>query len=960
MPVPSSRTPVRIARGTYANLSTTAALEALALGEVCFATDQDRLYMRTLGGLTAISSTNETAPTPAQVTASPAFTGGTGTQADPYLITNVGSPFSGASLTSAHEITISGTAGDIAVFTDNSPTASADRFKGQDVGILNAAGEFKLNLKYTDNPGTTTDNTTYTGNLQIGTAHITWVVVQSNLTQLSEDTTTTITNASGVGDVITATAGTATGGTAPYTSEIKWQRSFTGIDGFFDTGSTGTTYTITSADAGYYVRAVTTVTDSTDAAQGGPLTIELPSASSAQLNTNQVTTVNSLTLSEDNTAGARFTSQTYSLDAILNPDGVPTSTKSAKVKFEGTFDQYPSTSNITNITSYMDNINQNGGQYIDQYDASGGYSGGSYGNYSTPFLMRNPDTNEMKFFAMTCNHNSSYQMYFMRSSSPISTVSPNTGYTPFNVHGDDITTTTSRWYPNTTGTGSYRDMYENEGNSNGSHYYYNPGPCRPAGDNYYFTVGGQQRGPIYSTNVLASIIYWQRPGWWVTNSVNGYGPDSNWNVNYEYAWTENGSHMVYPLRMSGGDFIVRLITPDISAGENIMTTETYADIDLSSKILTGYGDYQSSEQLKGMWAQGSRIFISTTYYNTSGQYDTRFHYCDFSINDGSDPSHWILCEHTIGQDERVRKAGCAVEANGTRMYIVGVGGKTWRSTNNGDSWDYSNKPVGNARTDLFTTNVYYHNAAYIGNLLYVACRRYTTNSANGQTNSSGQGYNLQNQRYVSTFFSSNDNGSNWNFEGWGHHSSYSSGYAQLEPSDGGGGISIAEEGGWVLTRGKSANITALRGFALPHYQTVTFADTTNLGNDSIRDGNKLRQGSVSFYIAEASQTTKVYSISGGDIVTGEPATSTVSYFGGSQATLYAVLSGAGAVTDLTSSDPGFVNLGYGVDNTITFPGTFPSGNTPDVELPAGTTIQATVEFTNSQGTVTADSNTLTP
>ena len=65
---------------------------------------------------------------------------------------------------------------------------------------------------------------------------------------------------------------------------------------------------------------------------------------------------------------------------------------------------------------------------------------------------------------------------------------------------------------------------------------------------------------------------------------------------------------------------------------------------------------------------------------------------------------------------------------------------------------------------------------------------------------------------------------------------------------------------------------------------------------------------------------------------------TVSYFGGSQATLYALLSGAGAVTDLVSSDPGFVNLGYGVDNTITFPATFPSGNT-DVELPAGTTIR---------------------
>ena len=960
MPVPSSRTPVRIARGTYANLSTTAALEALALGEVCFATDQDRLYMRTLGGLTAISSTNETAPTPAQVTASPAFTGGTGTQADPYLITNVGSPFSGASLTSAHEITISGTAGDIAVFTDNSPTASADRFKGQDVGILNAAGEFKLNLKYTDNPGTTTDNTTYTGNLQIGTAHITWVVVQSNLTQLSEDTTTTITNASGVGDVITATAGTATGGTAPYTSEIKWQRSFTGIDGFFDTGSTGTTYTITSADAGYYVRAVTTVTDSTDAAQGGPLTIELPSASSAQLNTNQVTTVNSLTLSEDNTAGARFTSQTYSLDAVLNPDGVPTSTKSVKVKFEGTFDQYPSTSNITNITSYMDNINQNDGQYKNQYDASGGYSGGSYGNYSTPFLMRNPDTNEMRFFSMTCNHNSAYSMYFMNSSSPLS---PSSGYTPFSVHSDDVNTTTSRWYPDpSTGTsGSHRDMYENINNSNGSHYYYHPGPCRPAGDNYYFVVGSQQTGPIYSTNVFSNPIQWQRPGWFVNNPTTGYGPDNNWQVQYQYAWTENGSNMIYPLRLTGGEFIVRVITPDISAGENILTTETYVDVDLAPKIITGYGDYQSSEQLRGMWAQGSRIFISTIYYNTNGQYDTRFHYCDFSVNDGTDPNHWILCEHTIGQDENVKKSGCAVEANGTRMYIVGPGGKTWTSTNNGDSWTYSSKPIGNSFTNLFSSsNVYYHNAAYIGNLLYVACRRYTTNNANGQSNSKGQGYNLQNTRYIGTMFSSNDNGTNWNFEGWGHHSDYSSGYAMLDPSDGGGGISIAEEGGWILIRGKSQNTTGLRGYAMPHYQTITFADATNLSNDSIRDGNKLRQGSVSFYIAQASQTTKVYSISGGDIVTGEPATSTVSYFGGSQATLYAVLSGAGAVTDLTSSDPGFVNLGYGVDNTITFPATLPSGATPDVELPAGTTIQATVEFTNTQGTVTADSNTLTP
>lgn len=51
MPTPASRTPVRVARGTYANLF--ASLSDLVEGEVCFATDENTLYLVSGGNLVA-------------------------------------------------------------------------------------------------------------------------------------------------------------------------------------------------------------------------------------------------------------------------------------------------------------------------------------------------------------------------------------------------------------------------------------------------------------------------------------------------------------------------------------------------------------------------------------------------------------------------------------------------------------------------------------------------------------------------------------------------------------------------------------------------------------------------------------------------------------------------------------------------------------------------------------------
>ena len=958
MPVPSSRTPVRIARGTYANLSTTAALEALALGEVCFATDEDRLYMRTLGGLTAISSTNETAPTPAQVTASPAFTGGTGTQADPYLITNVGSPFSGASLTSAHEITISGTAGDIAVFTDNSPSASADRFKGQDVGILNAAGEFKLNLKYTDNPGTTTDNTTYTGNLQIGTAHITWVVVQSNLTQLSQDTATTITSASGVGDVITATAGTATGGTAPYTSEIKWQRSFTGIDGFFDTGSTGANYTITSADAGYYVRAVTTVTDSTDAAQGGPLTIEIASAPSGQLNTNQVTTIGSLTLSEDDTSGARFTSQSYSLDAILNPDGTPTSTKNVKVKFGGTFDTFPQTDNVATVTSndpIANNVNATDRTFME--DQAGGYtSSSSIGQWNTPLYYTGAGGSGFITAPMYLPAGNGFQMMYNETDG----LSNDTPYANYGTGNTNFGTGVDQGYQYYTSTAldDYRHMYYNSSMSITANYVYYFEMYKPdcvlmySNNSQWVTIDNFS---VYKSNSEHSVQW--KPIAQMHDQIGG-GSSSKY---MKHLTLPNGERIsVYPYNT----YDLVIWNGDLTDYENCTATVVSNLSTNHPSLPSGY----SQGNCRAIVTHGTKITIFYQYYlSASNVYRYRYYTCDFSVNDGKTLSHWVYkgeiydtgsLNGVLGDMSHANSPGANPE-NENEIYITFGNYNPYYSSDGGETWTAVGRPMPSGWTpNGAPRGIVWHRSRllHFGKGLYLA-----------------QGTDWNSDAFW-FWAQSSDGGSNWTV-------------AQYHPtrvstsSNGTGGIYdtldhqyntiVRQAAGWILAGGKEryhhgSSYWNRMGWWMKDRDVVTLSGTTNLSNSSIRIGNRLSQpgtnpGISGELLSIDGTDMQFINMSGADsFEAGKPLQNTVSYFGGSTATLYAVLSGAGAVTDLVGSDPGFVNLGYGVNNTITFPATFPSGNAPDVELPVGTTIQATVEFTNSQGTVSTDSNTLTP
>jgi len=71
MPTPSNRTPVRVARGTYSNLNSS--VSDIQEGEICYATDQDKLYVKE--GSNLVDATPATDITGKADIASPTFTG---------------------------------------------------------------------------------------------------------------------------------------------------------------------------------------------------------------------------------------------------------------------------------------------------------------------------------------------------------------------------------------------------------------------------------------------------------------------------------------------------------------------------------------------------------------------------------------------------------------------------------------------------------------------------------------------------------------------------------------------------------------------------------------------------------------------------------------------------------------------------------------------------------------------
>ena len=119
-------------------------------------------------------------PTLDEVSASPDFVSGTGTGADPWIITPVTVEL-GGSAKSDQYITITGqNPGQLVYFFNSTiPPAITPKFN-QPAGVTNGSGEWSGYLNYNDAEGmTTTTGGTYVGKLNIGSAYFSWTVTQN-------------------------------------------------------------------------------------------------------------------------------------------------------------------------------------------------------------------------------------------------------------------------------------------------------------------------------------------------------------------------------------------------------------------------------------------------------------------------------------------------------------------------------------------------------------------------------------------------------------------------------------------------------------------------------------------------------------------------------------------------------------------------------------------------------------
>ena len=137
-------------------------------------------------------------PSPADVEATPAFLGGSGTQSDPYICTPSSVSEPGGTANSVQTISVIGTELALVSMTDISEGAASGRFAQPSGQIVN--GVYSFSLVYNDTPNTPVgDGQVYDGRVKLGatTVYFKWEVSQ-------------VSNASGFGPASSPTASPST------------------------------------------------------------------------------------------------------------------------------------------------------------------------------------------------------------------------------------------------------------------------------------------------------------------------------------------------------------------------------------------------------------------------------------------------------------------------------------------------------------------------------------------------------------------------------------------------------------------------------------------------------------------------------------------------------------------------------------------------------------------------------
>ena len=290
-----------------------------------------------------------------EITSSPAFQGGTGTEVDPFLLQTVDARPGGAVAVSVEQITITvagATEGDLVVWTDNS-TGAGTRF-AQPTGVVLADGNWTGRLVYEDSPATTVD-TDYIGNLQIGNVYFRWVVEQGidpirPINPSPDEITASPDFQSGSGTAgdpyILETQTCAPAGSNISSAEeitiaepdaaagelVRWTADntrFTQPEGVTDSNGVWTGRLV-------YNDTPDTTTDQTYVGNLYIGSTYFRWSVDQRVLATQAPIVNGVSLVETNPAeGDRFTSQSFVVQGTMTTDGIPTSTKTIAAHVDG-------------------------------------------------------------------------------------------------------------------------------------------------------------------------------------------------------------------------------------------------------------------------------------------------------------------------------------------------------------------------------------------------------------------------------------------------------------------------------------------------------------------------------------------------------------------------------------------------------------------------------------------------
>ena len=211
-------------------------------------------------------------PDPGDISVDPPFGNpsgtnpGSGTEADPFIITDAIVPVLDGSTESLQTITITkGKTGDQVLWTNTTLPADISAKFTQPLGVIDANGKWTGKLLYNDALGAdTTSDTDYNGTLQIGrtTVYFKWKVTQQATPEMIVTVPSALDGEALVGAVLTATKPTITGGIEPYTYSYQWQTSDNNVNFSSIAGQINNSYTVVAGDVGKYIRCASTVSDS--------------------------------------------------------------------------------------------------------------------------------------------------------------------------------------------------------------------------------------------------------------------------------------------------------------------------------------------------------------------------------------------------------------------------------------------------------------------------------------------------------------------------------------------------------------------------------------------------------------------------------------------------------------------------------------------------------------------------